>query len=197
LASLVIAAAGDGRSPRFGQHAERMGLAESLNMHESDLNDEVVARIAAFLTEIGIEVRASAISEGTVLPGIQLNRGTVVIDSTKLLHPGDVLHEAGHVAVTPADQRAELQGNVGQGPGEEMAAIAWSYAAAIHLGLEPAVVFHADGYRGGSGSLLETFAERRYIGLPMLQWLGMAFDEKTARAKGAAAYPAMAKWLID
>jgi hypothetical protein len=166
-------------------------------MHEHGVNDEIVARIADFLTEIGIEVKASAISEETVLPGIQLNRGTVVIDSTKLLHPGDVLHEAGHVAVTPADGREELHGNIGQGPGEEMAAIAWSYAAVIHLGLEPAVVFHEGGYRGGSGSLLENFAEGRYIGLPMLQWLGMAFDEKTARAKGVAAYPAMVKWLRD
>ena len=48
-----------------------------------------------------------------------------------------------------------------------MMAIAWSYAAAVHLGLDPAVVFHEAGYRGGSGSLIENFAQERYIGVPI------------------------------
>ena len=166
-------------------------------MPEPGFKNEIAAKIVMFLTEIGITVEPSAFQEKTVLAGIQLVRGIILVDEARLLHPGDLLHEAGHIAVTPAAQRPELGGDVGQGPAEEMAAIAWSYAAAIHLGLEPAVVFHADGYRGGSEAILENFKEGRYIGVPILQWLGMAFDEKNARELGAAAYPAMVKWLRD
>ena len=166
-------------------------------MRELGFKNQIAARIAMFLMEIGIPVEASAFQENTVLPGIRVDRGILLVNETRLLHPGDMLHEAGHIALTPAAQRRELCGDVGQGPAEEMAAIAWSYAAVIHLGLEPAVVFHADGYRGGSESMLENFKESRYIGVPMLQWLGMAFDEKKARELGAAAYPAMVKWLRD
>jgi hypothetical protein len=45
-----------------------------------------------------------------------------------------------------------MAGKLESTPGEEMAAIAWSYAACVHLGLEPTVVFHSDGYKGGSES---------------------------------------------
>ncbi len=67
-----------------------------------------------------------------------------------------------------------------------MAAIGWSYAAALAIGIPLEVVFHAQGYRGGSDSLLENFAEGRYLGVPLLQWYGMT---------GAGEYPAMRGWV--
>lgn len=77
-------------------------------MREPGFKNEVAARIAQFLTEIGLEVETSAVREKTVLPGIHLDRGILIVDEPKLLHPGDMLHEAGHIAVTPAAQRQEL-----------------------------------------------------------------------------------------
>jgi hypothetical protein len=71
----------------------------------------------------------------------------------------------------------------------EMAAIGWSYAAAVHLRLDPSVVFHADGYKGGSRSLLENFAAGYYIGLPILVWAGMT------AATGERPFPFMTRWL--
>ena len=68
-----------------------------------------------------------------------------------------------------------------------MAAIAWSYAAALHLNLAPEVVFHAAGYRGGSRSMIENFSAGRYIGVPFLKWIGLTGDN----------YPAMTRWLRD
>ena len=44
----------------------------------------------------------------------------------------------------------------GEDAGEEMGAIAWSYAAALHIGLDPRVVFHEDGYKGAANSHSET-----------------------------------------
>ena len=65
----------------------------------------------------------------------------------------------------------------------------------MHLGLDPAVVFHPDGYRGGSQALIENFTNGRTIGVPMLQWLGLTLDAKRAAESGGAPYPAMIKWL--
>jgi hypothetical protein len=78
-----------------------------------------------------------------------------------------------------------VTGDVGDNGGEELGAIAWSYAAALHLQLDPGVVFHEHGYRGGSQSMLENFAAGRYIGVPMLQWRGLCGNE----------YPRMLRWL--
>ena len=124
-----------------------------------------------------------------------MSRGVLVFDPQKLEFPGDLLHEAGHLAVKTATERSACDADMGNDPAEEMMAIAWSYAAVLHLGLPPEIVFHRDGYRGGSESLLENFAAGRYLAVPMLQWIGLTHDEKRAAETGSAAYPAMLQWL--
>ncbi len=157
----------------------------------------MVERVAAFLGAIGLPVSYARIDERTVVPGILIDKGVLVVDESQLKYPGDLLHEAGHLAVMPADRRRQIHCDAGDQPAEEMSAIAWSYAAALHIGLDPAAVFHEAGYRGGSESLLENFAAGRYLGVPMLQWLGMAEDERTATANGRRPYPEMLRWVSD
>ena len=160
-----------------------------------EFEDPLVRGIVAFIREIGIEVRAAEIVAPTPCPGILLDHGALLIDAARLRFPGDLLHEAGHLAVMPPERRTLTEGDAGSDPAEEMMAISWSYAAALHLAIDPAIVFHADGYRGGSTSLLENFGQGRYLALPMLQWAGMAYDKPKADEAGAAAFPAMRTWL--
>jgi hypothetical protein len=143
-----------------------------------------------FLRRIGLVVQFGETGETTFLPGLEICAGILMVDEKKLLHPGDLLHEAGHLAVLPAEQRGRAQDHVGDDAGLEMAAIAWSYAAARHLGIAPEVVFHEAGYRGGGDSILENFAAGRYFGVPILEWCGMTGGT-------GAPYPAMRKWLRD
>lgn len=166
-------------------------------MDSSPFADPLTARIAGFLREIGVEVRAGELPEGCFLPGIHVERGCVTIDESRLLYPGDLLHEAGHLAMMTAEDRAERAGDVGAGMGEEIGAIAWSYAAAMRLDIDPAVVFHPHGYRGASERFLRNFREGRFVGVSLLQWMELALDEKSARARGLPPYPHMLKWLRD
>ena len=159
--------------------------------------DPLTARMMEFLAGIGLAVRYGEVGETTVVPGIDIEHGVIVVDEARLKWPGDLLHEAGHLAVVPADRRSAMHATAGDDGGEEMAAIAWSYAAAIHLGIDPAVVFHDGGYRGGGSNLLENFTAGRTVGIPILQWLGMTFDEKRARTEGVAPYPHMLRWLRE
>jgi hypothetical protein len=154
-------------------------------------------RITRFLLEIGFQLRKTELTQETFLPGIAFDHGTLLIDESKLLYPGDLLHEAGHLAVIPAERRRRAQTDVSKKAAEEMMAIAWSYAALVHLGLEPSVVFHEGGYKGWSASLVENFTNGRYIGVPMLQWIGLTADEKRAEGMGVKPYPFMIKWMID
>jgi hypothetical protein len=159
--------------------------------------DPVAARIASFLREIGLEVRAGTIARETALPGIDVEHGELVVDEDKLRHPGDLLHEAGHLAVVPPERRATFHHDAGSDPAEEMMAIAWSWAAALHLKIDPAIVFHAGGYRGGGASIVENFAAGRYFGVPMLDWAGMTCDPGRAARDGLQPYPHMKRWLRD
>jgi hypothetical protein len=166
-------------------------------MADNGFKNELTARIVNFLIEIGLEVDAAVLGDETFLPGISVNRGVIIIDENKLKYPGDVLHEAGHLAVMPASRGKQLQTDVGKKAGEELMAIAWSYAALVHLRLAPSVVFHAAGYRGGSDSLIENFTQGRYFGVPTLQWVSLTGDDKRAKEMGINPYPSMIKWLRD
>ncbi|MEP4649817.1 MAG: aspartyl/asparaginyl beta-hydroxylase domain-containing protein, partial [Ilumatobacter sp.] len=163
----------------------------------STLADPTAATIVAFLVSIGLEVVDGDVGDDCIVPGVRIDGGVIVVDEARLRHPGDLLHEAGHLAVTEPARRTSLSGDAESDGGDEMAAIAWSYAAAQHLGIDPAVVFHEAGYRGGSASILENFAAGRFFGVPLLQWYEMTYDEVQASSRGVAAYPAMCRWLRE
>lgn len=151
--------------------------------------------LCGFVREIGLECRFADLPGPTFLPGVTVEGGAVVVDRARLRYPGDILHEAGHLAVMSPERRDAMAGDAGGDPAEEMMAIAWSYAAAMRLGIDPAIVFHPDGYRGGSGALLANFAAKRFIGVPMLQWLGLALDERAAAEHGLEPFPVMQRWI--
>jgi hypothetical protein len=102
-----------------------------------------------------------------------IREGALIFDPQKLLCAGDLLHEAGHMAImTPAERQA-CAGDAGPDGGAEMAALAWSYEAAVEIGLPPRDLFHAQGYEGGCDSIAENFEFGRYIGVPTLLWFGL------------------------
>jgi hypothetical protein len=160
-------------------------------------DDPTLDRITTFLAEIGLRVRTSEIRGMTVLPGITIDRGVLVVDPSKLEHPGDLLHEAGHLAGLAPAERSQVGPAAGSDGGREMAAIAWSYAAGCHLGLDPSVVFHDEGYRGGAANLIENFEAGRYFGVPVLQWLGLTAERTRAVELGIEPFPHMIKWVVD
>ena len=158
------------------------------------LSDPVTAQIMAFLDRIGIPVLIEALNDDTLLPAMTVRCGTLVVDMARLTWQGDLLHEAGHIAVTDPAVRTTLS-EFPSDLAEEMAAIAWSYAAAIEIGIDPKIVFHDDGYRGGGGYLVDAFTGGMFPGMPMLQWFGMTLDPRTAKAQGLAPFPHMLRWL--
>ncbi len=155
----------------------------------------------SFLNEIGIETKFEKLEEPCFLPGLSIRNGAIIIDREALKYPGDILHEAGHIAVVPAAERPVLTASAiekrEQREAEEMMAIAWSYAACVHLGLDPYIVFHDEGYQGGGSYIADNFNNKNYFGLPMLQWKGMTADEKNAAELNVKPYPSMLKWTLD
>ena len=161
------------------------------------MKNEIAVKLIRFIEEIGIPVSEGKIEGETIIPGIFIKEGGLIVDEEKLTYPGDLLHEAGHLAVKPSSERQDVTENAGNDPAEEMMAILWSWAAAVHLKLDPKIVFHDGGYKGGSDHLIKTFKKEAYIGLPMLQWIGLAADRITADKTGVKAFPSMIKWMRD
>jgi hypothetical protein len=156
-------------------------------------------KCVGFLNWIGIEIIFSKMDTNGFLPGFLIEKGMLIIDRDLLQHPGDILHEAGHIAVVPAAERPGLTEKTmiqrKNREAEEMMAIAWSYAACIHLRIDPDFVFHEAGYRGGSSFITDSCSDKSYFGLPMLQGIGLTADEKNAQRLNIPSYPHMIKWL--
>ena len=68
-------------------------------------SDPLTAKLAAFVRGVGIDVHATELAEPTFLPGLDIRCGAVLVDAARLRYPGDILHEAGHIAVSDPEQR--------------------------------------------------------------------------------------------
>ena len=151
------------------------------------MKEQLIQTATEFLTQIGVPVRIGAIAEACFLPGLNIMSGTLVIDPEQLSYPGDILHEAAHIALAPPSRRGALGGKLAITPAEEMAALAWSYAAAVSIGIDPLIVFHEHGYKKGGAQLASQFASGLPPGgpgVPILQWWGLT-----------TAYPQMQHWV--
>jgi hypothetical protein len=153
-------------------------------------HENILERIVNFLNAINISVVEKKLSDDTFLPGLSIEGGTLVMDPEKLKYPGDLLHEAGHIAVTEEKLRP-LIGTPDIGSdwptlGDEIGSILWSYAASCHLKLDLEVVFHPHGYRNASKWFIEQFENKNYMGLPFLEWMSLCTKEE---------FPKMDKWL--
>ncbi len=157
----------------------------------------MLEKILNFLDSIGIEYSFTKLAEEMFLPGLALKEGVLQIDREKLRYVGDVLHEAGHLACMPPDIRRTMDGVLEINDltnGGEMMAMAWSFAACKHLDISTNVVFHEDGYKGDAQNLITNFENGTGVGIPLLQWLNMCYDEKIALAYNQKPFPFMLKW---
>ncbi len=153
--------------------------------------------MAEFLRSIGIDMRAGDVDVPTLFPGSLVSRGSLVIDESRLVAPGDALHEAAHIAIAPPERRfhdfAFLDDATG---GEELTTIAWCWAALLQMEIAPEDIFHGTAYKGGDSDMIIDAARRGiYIGFPLLQAWEMAFDQENAARRGVEPFPHMVKWL--
>lgn len=160
-----------------------------------------IAIVLQFLEKIGIKIIEKDLDSTTFLPGLTIGADCIYVDFERLKYPGDLLHEAGHLAVTDEESRKRINSCIDNSEwptqGEEIAAILWSYAALTYLNLKPSFVFHADGYKGNSEWFISNFTNGNYIGLPFLEWAGLTLGNDRAHLEGKEAFPVMQKWIRD
>jgi quercetin dioxygenase-like cupin family protein len=164
------------------------------------INDTIeFEMIEQFLNGIGIPTAEGPIEGETFLPGVLIHNGTITYDRNIIASPGDLLHEAGHIAVSP--NRTTIGGNVGasqtpsEAMGEEIATILWSYAALKAIGLSEKSVFHDLGYKGVSDWHIDMMKSGHFNGLPLLEWMGMTAAPAKAEQLGVPPFPHMLHWL--
>ena len=158
-----------------------------------------IAAITAFLGSVGLGLSEGHVAADSFLPGVGIEEGRLVFDAGLLAWPGDLLHEAGHLAVTPASARPSLRGTLTPADhhpdGGEVEAIAWSFAALSALRLPVDLLFHAGGYRGHANGLVRSFSLGVYPGAAGLERTGLTATGALAVRLGVEPYPRMIRWL--
>ena len=158
-------------------------------------------KTASFLNQIGIEYHISNEDFDSFLGGVLIENGKLKINPTKLISIGDILHEAGHIACIPSNLRQRANDDISKSVGEkytfEMGVIAWSVAAAFHLDIPLLEIFNQGGYKGEGEWILAQYSSKNYIGLPLLQWMGLAAFEDELIDDKILPFPAMLRWTRE
>ncbi len=189
---------------------------------------EALGPIVAFLRDIGFGVEFGPGAQNGFLPGVNIHAGVIHVDPDTLVAPGDLLHEAGHMAVLPrrfrsglgsdldADMHHLIEAEAGPGipddpilaapkqQGEFMAQ-AWSYAAALHIGVSPDCIFFPGSYKHhdyeGKHPMLAWIERGTHYGPPALARVGMTGPAGVfammGGGNGLLPFPAMARWVQD
>lgn len=162
----------------------------------------LIDQIKDFIISIGLKVEEGEIPDSTFVPGIYILNGIIWFDRSKLTYPGDLLHEAGHLALMEPQKRPSATGDLEPGDGKrlnpdslEIGVILWTYAALRHLELDPKIVFHEAGYRGSSDWFIKMFSSGNYMGLPLLQWMDLCKSKFTEQ--DVPDFPYMIKWVRE
>jgi len=154
-----------------------------------------------FIAGLGLPIAEAELPPDTFLPGIAIRDGGLVIDPSKLVWPGDLLHEAGHLAVLPLEFRASAQDDLIDETqiehAGELEAMAWAYAASVELGLPVEVLIHEGGYNGKSRDLLQMYTFGVYPGLQGLCAAGLTAAPGFSAEPLPLRYPQMLRWLRD
>jgi len=186
-------------------------------MHRADCFPAIVA----FMRRVGVPVEVGEFGPAGFLPGVTVHQGGFRVDPSHLVASGDLLHEAGHMAILPAALRPLMGDNLQTGllemaekagiqaPGLGMTAmrgegmaIAWSYAALLAADLPADCIFFPGSYTLGDRpeGLLALLAQGNTLGVDGLARLGMTGNPGVHRLlydNGLPPFPAMARWLAD
>lgn len=154
------------------------------------MNTPYFETIKKFLDDIGIPFKQKKLEDNCFLPGLKIDKGILFYDPEKLKYPGDILHEAGHIALMTEEEKKKIVGSVSEfrepGMEDEIGVLCWTFAALSHLKIPAEIVFHPEGYKGDSDMLIAGFQNGQYIGLPLLVWMELCDYES---------FPKMKKWI--
>lgn len=168
-----------------------------------------------FFSEIGIRARYEAGANG-FSKGCRLDRGELVVDHACRI--STMLHEAGHLAITPRCFRSLMDGNLYAGQREMLRmvddaglhpdeplfravmqcsdpeATAWAWAAGVTLDLPGEEIIRDDEYGGDGEAIRLALQMRAYIGVHGLAHAGFcAIRERN----GIAAWPCLNFWTQE
>ena len=175
----------------------------------------------SFVQGIGLEVVTRDSGVRGFIEGVRVRAGVLHV-GLDTVFPGDVLHEAAHLALIPLRFRHLADGDLrdvnkamrnyveahGEGlmrhpedplcravlQADEQEAAAWQYAAALKVGLPDVWLFPDDAFEGNGKAVLQYLKLKRHMGINGLQAARWTLVRKNPHID-LPVYPELAHWL--
>lgn len=176
-------------------------------------------KIQAFLQDKGIALHLVDSELQGFIPGVRMLDGELHVGTNATVD--GVLHEAGHLAITPKPFRHLMTGNLSRGQREmvdtltradadiegalsrhamqcsDTEATAWAFAAGRALGFSDEEVILSSSYDGEGDTIRLALSMGQYLGVNGMAAAGMCAHGLLARARGLPSYPEMLNWVQD
>jgi hypothetical protein len=181
------------------------------------MNTDYLLKAVAFLREIGLTVTEDPTAK-SFMRKVAIDKGTLRYRPDAPV--GDLLHEAGHLAIIPTRFRSYMDGNITIGikrmfdelgqentppdspiyhaclQSSDTEATAWAWAVGVHLGIPEELVIEDNQYGRTGATIRACLAARAYLGINGLTWAGYcASNAPYAKVSGKPLYPQLAFWL--
>lgn len=194
-------------------------MLSSTNLNDADIGSRAsgeLLRVTAFLDEIGLPWRWQENAHGFI-EHVDIVDGELRIDPRA--PASGVLHEAGHLALLPAEFRRRANSDLSQVLNEMMEetdfsdpdapaaraamqcsdpeATAWAWAAGVYLGLPAQRIIQDHEYDGEGGFIRLRLQVRQYLGINGLASAGWCAVRPGpwAERRQLPAFPELARWL--
>jgi hypothetical protein len=155
-----------------------------------------LTELITFLDSVGIQARSGSVDITTPFSGVLIDHGTLVLDEDQLMNVGDALHEAAHIAVAPVSRRPKDFGWISAHNHEELATIAWCWAAVCHLSLPAKHIFASDAFRQAGGITITKLARQHDCpGVVYLAQWGMTIERRRHAVLRGLTFPRMISWV--
>lgn len=167
------------------------------------------------LDQAGLSWRHEATASGFLGAGVDIQEGVLLISPEASV--GNVLHEAGHLAILPQPVRQFVNTDLDKAVGLLMATIdwsnpdsplcraaiqcgdteatAWAWAAGLAAGIPGPAVIRNEDYDGTGFEIREMLRTGAYMGIHGLQHAGLcAASDRWASHTRLPVYPRLARW---
>lgn len=176
---------------------------------------KTLTTVASFLNDIGLEARmVDQLGAPSFLKDVCIDHGTLQFTENALV--GDLLHDAGHLAVIPARFRIQMHGNLYKSfreilknldhmdpedpeavallNGDDLAATAWGWACGRHLDIDPQVIITPESFGHEGDHIRRMLSMNSYFGIQALQATGFCLARDLC-VSGRSVFPKLNFWL--
>ncbi|MGF1700382.1 hypothetical protein L4D09_08725 [Photobacterium makurazakiensis] len=152
--------------------------------------------VTEFIQDIGLTIIEKKQGETSTESHCWIKAGRIYFQHqpNREVKTGEILFMAALIAITPEEERFRLSCAKCNDNHDNMMALAWCWAAIHHLELSIDILLYSFS-NAPCYQVLERWSECRFLGVPLLQNVGMTVEPTCRNVDSNTTFPKMLRWV--